>query len=135
MKSDKRKQIIEALEGDREIVINADYGGFSISEEVGKILKKNGVKVIFKGDKYSDGSICSEFYGYLENDDFDIKSEDSKEYRADKRLIEAIKKVGFDKANGNLSKLRIVKIPSNVDWEIEEYDGSESIHEKHRSWN
>lgn len=38
-------------------------------------------------------------------------------------------------ANGRCAKLKIVEIPDGVDWEIDDYDGSETIHEKHRSWD
>jgi hypothetical protein len=53
--------------------------------------------------------------------------------RDDPFLIEVVEKLG-DKANGRCAELEIVEIPDGVDWEIDEYDGSESIHEKHRSW-
>ena len=39
-----------------------------------------------------------------------------------------------EKANTRFSDLKIVEIPDGVDYEIDEYDGIESIHEKHRSW-
>jgi len=49
-------------------------------------------------------------------------------------LIAAIEKVGENKASGKLAKVRIVDIPDGVKWEIDEYDGIETIHECHRSW-
>ncbi len=33
-----------------------------------------------------------------------------------------------------LSKLQIVSIPDGVSFYIDDYDGMESIHEDHRSW-
>lgn len=33
-----------------------------------------------------------------------------------------------------LHEYKVVEIPSDVDWTIEEYDGSETIVEKHRTW-
>ena len=39
-----------------------------------------------------------------------------------------------EKANGPCASLEIVQIPDDVEYEIDEYDGSESIHEVHRSW-
>ena len=54
--------------------------------------------------------------------------------RADKDLIKVVKTLG-NKANGECAKLKIVEIPNGVNWEIDEYDGMESIHEKHRSWD
>jgi hypothetical protein len=38
-------------------------------------------------------------------------------------------------ANGMYSKLKIVEIPGDVDWEIGEYDGNEWVAEKHRTWS
>ena len=29
---------------------------------------------------------------------------------------------------------KIIEIPDDIEWEIDNYDGIESIHEKHRSW-
>jgi len=59
----------------------------------------------------------------------DLRPED----RTDKLLIQVIKELG-EKANGSCANLKIIEIPDDVDWEINEYDGFESIHEKHRSW-
>jgi hypothetical protein len=56
------------------------------------------------------------------------------EIRTDVDLIKTIEELGSEKASGSCAKLRIVEIPDGVDWEIDEYDGIESIHEKHRSW-
>lgn len=49
------------------------------------------------------------------------------------KLIKVVEKLG-KKANGRSASLSIVEIPDGVEWEIDEYDGSETIHEKHRSW-
>jgi hypothetical protein len=35
---------------------------------------------------------------------------------------------------GAYSQLKVVEIPDGVEWEIAEYDGSEHIAEKHRTW-
>jgi hypothetical protein len=39
-----------------------------------------------------------------------------------------------DNANGGFANLRVVKIPGNVEWTIDEYDGLEWVAEKHRTW-
>lgn len=57
---------------------------------------------------------------------FDIK-------RDDKALVEVVEKLG-DNANGYFSNLKVVEIPDDIEWEIDDYDGLETIHEKHRSW-
>jgi len=53
--------------------------------------------------------------------------------RADPDLIRVIGELG-DKASGRAAQLKVIEIPDNVEWEIEEYDGIEWIAEKHRTW-
>lgn len=48
-------------------------------------------------------------------------------------LIKVIEKLGKS-ANGQFANIEIINIPDDVDFEIDDYDGQESIHEKHRSW-
>jgi hypothetical protein len=54
--------------------------------------------------------------------------------RDDPTLIHVIEELG-KAANGPFAELKIVEIPENVEWEIDDYDGMESIHECHRSWS
>jgi hypothetical protein len=54
--------------------------------------------------------------------------------RNDPELIRVVEQLK-SKANGNLAELSIVKIPDGVEWEIDDYDGRESVHEKHRVWS
>jgi hypothetical protein len=100
-----------------KIVINKCYGGFGLTKAVFDEL----------GIKY-DG------YGYINNEDMGIQCDDYMAYRASPKLIEAIEKVGIKESTAPLAKLAIIEIPDDVDWEIDEYDGIETIHEKHRSW-
>jgi len=89
-----------------KIVINACFGGFGLSKAAYKELG-------IKWDKY----------GYEYNDK-----------RTDKKLIKVVEKLGSEKASGELAELRIVNIPDDIEWEINNYDGIETVHEKHRSW-
>lgn len=100
-----------------KIAINKCYGGFGLSKAV-----------------YAELGIKWDGYGYLKNEDLGITSDNYMAYRQDPRLIAAIEKVGEDEASGELAKVRVVEIPDGVEWEIDEYDGVETIHEKHRSW-
>ncbi len=59
--------------------------------------------------------------------------DDMDDDRTNPLLIQVIKELG-EAASGQCASLKIVEIPDGVDWEIDEYDGNESIHEKHRSW-
>ena len=53
--------------------------------------------------------------------------------RNDTDLVEVVESLK-DKANGSCASLSIVKIPDGIEWEISEYDGLETVEEKHRSW-
>ena len=54
--------------------------------------------------------------------------------RTDPHLIQVVEELG-ESANGRCAELRVVEIPDGVEWEIDEYDGNEHIAEKHRSWS
>lgn len=100
-----------------KIVINKCYGGFGLSQAV-----------------YAELGIKWDNYGYISNKHLGIESDNYMAYRQSPRLIAAIEKVGEDKASGGLAKVCVVEIPDGIEYDIEEYDGQESIHEKHRSW-
>lgn len=53
--------------------------------------------------------------------------------RTDCDLVKAVEAMGKD-ANGIYSQLENIEIPDGVQWVIQDYDGIETIHEKHRSW-
>lgn len=36
--------------------------------------------------------------------------------------------------NGEFSDLKVVEIPDDVEWYVEEYDGMEHVAESHRTW-
>ena len=93
-----------------KIVINRCFGGFRLSAE--------GI------ERYRELS------GELDADDYQIGRELE---RDDKYLVQTVEELG-DLASGKYSALEVVEIPDGVEWEIEEYDGFETIHELHRSW-
>ena len=53
--------------------------------------------------------------------------------RDDPDLVATVEKLGGN-ASRAFANLKVVEIPDDVDWEIEEYDGSEWVAEKHRTW-
>ena len=53
--------------------------------------------------------------------------------RTDPDLIKVIREMGA-KANGKCAKLKIINIPEDIEYTIEEYDGLEHIAEKHMTW-
>ena len=98
-----------------KIVINTCYGGFSISKELSEKLEIESA--------------------YLTNASFDIDSDNYYQYRANEQLISAIEYLGIDNCNGIYAKLKIIDIPDDVEWNIEEYDGTEWISEVHQTWS
>lgn len=55
--------------------------------------------------------------------------------RNDPDLIRAIELVGSENSTGFCSDIKIVEIPDDVDWVIQEYDGLEWVAERHRTWS
>ena len=53
--------------------------------------------------------------------------------RTDLALVKVVEDLGKE-ANGKHASLVVVEIPDDVKWEIDNYDGMETIHEKHRTW-
>ena len=88
----------------RKIVINNKFGGFGLSNK------------------------AKEFLGYDTSDYINDKIE-----RDNPKLVECVEKLGQEAADSH-SRLKIVEIPSDVDWIIEEYDGNEWVSERHRTW-
>jgi hypothetical protein len=54
--------------------------------------------------------------------------------RNDEALVQLVHEMG-EMANGACADLKIVEVPDEVDWYIEEYDGNEWVAEKHRTWS
>ena len=139
-----------------EIVINRCFGGYGLSAEcIVDVLKRKGrqgyiyeqtkykyadginqYKKITKDTKKSMSAVVSDVdCGSVVEDVWksgNIIISDSFE-RTDKDLIDSIKNLG-DKANGSCASLSIIEIPDNIEYNITDYDGVETIEEAHRSW-
>jgi hypothetical protein len=90
-----------------KIVINTCHGGFGLSKTALALFNERTGAIITNED--------------------DIK-------RNDPILVEIVEQIG-ETANGGFAKLKVVKIPDDVQWQIEEYDGVEWVAETHRIWN
>ena len=99
-----------------KIVINKCFGGFGLSD-IGEIeyLERSGLIIHGVTSWPSDYS------------DWDIP-------RHDPVLVQLIEE-DAELYGGRSSRLRVVEIPDDVDWEISDYDGQEHIAEKHRTWS
>ncbi len=91
----------------KKIAIHTSFGGFRLTKEAISYLKKLGVN--------------------LKNDyDYD------KLPRDDKNLIITIEDLKEDASDDG--DIRIIEIPDDVDWFIEDYDGAEWVSEVHQTW-
>ena len=99
-----------------KIAINVCYGGFGLSADV-----------------YQKLGIADEYW--LDNETFDIKSDNSDAWRAYEPMIAAIEEIGVVESSGSYAKLKIVDVPGDVNWHIHEYDGTEYVAEDHRIWS
>lgn len=91
-----------------KVVINRQFGGFSLSEKAYEFLR---IKWDRYGHNYRDYS-----------------------RRADPKLVECVETLGSEEASGKFATLEVVEIPDDVDWTISYYDGMEEVVEVHRSW-
>ena len=130
-----------------KVVKNSCYGGFSLShkavmryaELIGKTLyafvdnRGTDLTKVIPYTSKTKPMLGLIYYCTTEeyNDDNSFNPRDI--YRADKHLVKVVEELG-KKANGIHAELIVVKIPNNVEWEIDNYDGMETIHEKHRTW-
>lgn len=119
----------------KKIVINSDFGGFSLSDKaMERYLELKDIKWVKEETEY--GSTLYFHHGYIKDDEDEDKWHIS-EYnfeRDDPALVQVVEELGVD-ANGTYANLKIVEIPDDIEWHIHEYDGIESVHEKHRVWS
>jgi len=112
-----------------KIVINTCYGGFRLSDKANhRFAELSGIKLYKKESGY--------FSSYYTNPEFSDDSyfSSSDIERNSSILIQVIEELKAE-ANGSCADLKIVEIPDDVDWAIEEYDGLEWVAEAHRTWS
>jgi hypothetical protein len=140
-----------------KIVINSCHGGFGLSDAaIDRYIELKGLK-LFKHydeqwDTYSYFTVPYEEYEkanknditktewegqsvgwgrYKASNDLCWSERDIK--RNDPILVQVVKELG-ELANGRFAELKLVDIPLDIQWAIEEYDGDEWVVEKHRTW-
>jgi hypothetical protein len=116
-----------------KVVINTIYGGFGLSDQAMKLfLEKKKIKYTVdprpSGDSffYTQPTTSSE----VENQmiwEGDIN-------RDDPILVQVVEELK-DRANGQHANLKVVEIPDDIEWYVEEYDGAEHVAEVHRTWS
>ena len=138
-----------------KVVINACFGGFSLSDAAYEWMIAHGVparmyiererdpetklylssdendgEVIFDRDMSDNESAVSVRMRTLAGRYWDTWTDGN---RSHPMLLGAIAALG-EQADGRYAKLAVVEIPDDIQYTIEEYDGSEHVAEQHRTW-
>lgn len=155
--TDKEHPIIQALKGDRRVVINRCHGGFGLSDQaIGRYLEIRGQQAWPETEEKYGHDLTTWWLVPPEQrepeptaaewEDMDLiqRQQHNHAYRQhvfrdrdiardDPVLVRVVEELGAA-ANGRHACLKIVEIPWHIDWQIEEYDGREWIAESHRTW-
>jgi hypothetical protein len=118
-----------------KVVINSEHGGFNLSDEAVELCINRGMPVRMAGDP-RDGDI---FFVELDEDiravarrrfaqNF-VSGELEKQFRCNPIVVSVVEDLGPEKASGAFASLKVIEVPfdSVEDWQIDEYDGKESV--------
>jgi len=122
-----------------KIVINSDFGGFGLSPDaIRRYTELKGYNIVEAGKEGEWKALFAHptYSGSFENMTSEERDDILSEYdipRDDPALIQVVEEMG-EGANSTFATLKIVEIPDDVDWTIQEYDGTEWVAEVHRTW-
>jgi hypothetical protein len=154
-----QKQFLNEIQGVRYVVINKQHGGFGLSQAaIERYLEIKGLVhwaednerfssltgptywLVPKEQRVSDPTAevwhsmtiaerqqHNQLYSQQVFSDRDLD-------RDDPILVQVVQELGSE-ASGRFADLKVVEIPVDVDWIIDEYDGLEWVAEKHRTWS
>jgi hypothetical protein len=154
----EKEKLIREIKGVQRIVINACHGGFGLSiDAVQRYLELLGVPVWSEFDgRFKSLGLVTYWLVPPGPDRVEVEPKNwhsmstaerqahNKKYsdqvfqerdiaRDDPLLVKTVLELG-ERANGRHSELKVVEVPGEIDWQIEEYDGKEWISEVHRTW-
>lgn len=126
-----------------KVVINKCYGGFGLSAAALRKLHELGcenVKATPIEKYYGSGADVKERLARDVESEFTVLSPKGEVLygdfegpgRADPLLVKVVEEMG-KAANGRHAELKVVDVPIDR-FEIEDYDGIESVHQPHASW-
>jgi hypothetical protein len=122
----------QALKGVREVVINVCHGGFGLSHKAEmEYLTRAGIEFSLKDRESRDDTFRFGPEIVVANDPYWT----SRDIPRDDPVLVQLVKDWKENANSAHAELKIVRIPGDVDWTVEEYDGYEWVAECHRTWN
>lgn len=134
----------------KKVVINTCHGGFGLSPlAIKRMAELEGKECYFythsssgKPVKISLEEANTEFIFRAYTKEVSSSNfEENEEYRVGSRnverdnptLVQVVEELG-ELVNSKFADLKVIEIPDDVDWQIEEYDGLEWVAEKHRTW-
>lgn len=153
-----QKQFLNEIQGVRYVVINKQHGGFGLSPAaIERYLEIRGIACWPVSNKFS-GLVGPTYW--LVSPEHRVREPDAETWHAmsmserqrhnqlydrqtftdrdldrdDPVLVQVVRELGSE-ASGRHADLKIVEIPADVEWQIEEYDGLEWVAEKHRTWD
>lgn len=140
-----------------KIVINSCYGGFDLSEAGVLAYARHKGLTLFPED--SGHSLVGKIYytkpadqraPTLSNEEFYTRPSEERAasnatYRTqvlcvhdiprdDPALVATVEELGSE-SFGHCADLKVVEVPDDVKWHIEEYDGLEHVAENHHTWS
>jgi hypothetical protein len=137
----------------RKVVINRQHGGFGVTVEAARRMAELGqplaIQAVREYDslmahwrrtginhRWEDSKSASDYLLKGEPEWWGrLYDEDGGEIaRDDEILVRVIEEMGAEAAN-RFAELKIVEIPADASWHVEDYDGMEWIAEDHRTWN
>ena len=153
---EEKEKLIKEIRGIQRIVINTCHGGFGLSNDaVLRYLELSGTPV---WSELGNGLVRFKYWLVPPSERINEPSMDewrtmsiqerqahNTKYsqqvfydrevpRDDPILVKTVLELG-EKADGDHANLKVVEIPGDVDWCIEEYDGKEWVAEVHRTWS
>ena len=115
-----------------KVVYNSCYGGFGLSKAaVLRYAELSGFTLERAPSSFSADS-DPDMFGTWQRDGQHWSENDIS--RTDPILVQVVEELG-EEADGTYASLKVVEIPDDVEWQIDEYDGSEWVAEKHRTWH
>lgn len=138
----------------KEVVINKCYGGFGLSDKAHKRYAEiKGITIYPEPSTFGHinyytvpaherpPKLDARQFGALsmeERQAYNKRCASEHLYdhdipRDDAALVQTVRELGKE-ASGRFASLKIVRIPDDIEWEIDEYDGLEHVAQVHETW-
>jgi len=121
-------QAAAAITATKKIVINKSYGTFCVSHKAFLRLRELG-----QSDALLEQDAGAYWPSASRPDEPSLNMCGIAIPRDDHKLVQVVEELRAE-ANGHGAELKVVEIPTGVQWEIERTGGTEHVSEIHRQW-